>query len=144
MIAAELDSAELAKLTVAEMLKRRILINCTAIPCCASCLRTSWSGATSIRRLTRWTKFCGTRRGAQCARRRTTSWLAKPPWNAGKPPFPLRKTPTFWPRAAACSGEDLCSIADLSSGECAASKLGHDVKHNPREYAMPSMPSRWC
>ncbi len=30
MVAAELDSAELAKLTVAEMLKRRILINCTS------------------------------------------------------------------------------------------------------------------
>ena len=30
MIAAELDSAELATLTVAEMLKRRILINCTS------------------------------------------------------------------------------------------------------------------
>ena len=30
MVAAELDSAELAKLTVAEMLKRKILINCTS------------------------------------------------------------------------------------------------------------------
>ena len=30
MVAAELDSAELAKLTVAEMLKHRILINCTS------------------------------------------------------------------------------------------------------------------
>jgi acetylornithine aminotransferase/acetylornithine/N-succinyldiaminopimelate aminotransferase len=30
MIAAELDSAELAKLTVAEMLRRHILINCTS------------------------------------------------------------------------------------------------------------------
>jgi acetylornithine aminotransferase/acetylornithine/N-succinyldiaminopimelate aminotransferase len=30
MIAAELDSADLAKLTVSEMLKRRILINCTS------------------------------------------------------------------------------------------------------------------
>jgi acetylornithine aminotransferase/acetylornithine/N-succinyldiaminopimelate aminotransferase len=30
MIAAELDSADLAKLTVAEMLKRRIVINCTS------------------------------------------------------------------------------------------------------------------
>ena len=30
MIAAELDSADLAKATVAEMLKRRILINCTS------------------------------------------------------------------------------------------------------------------
>jgi acetylornithine aminotransferase/acetylornithine/N-succinyldiaminopimelate aminotransferase len=30
MVAAELDSAELAKLVVAEMLKRHILINCTS------------------------------------------------------------------------------------------------------------------
>jgi acetylornithine aminotransferase/acetylornithine/N-succinyldiaminopimelate aminotransferase len=30
MLAAELDSADLAKLTVAEMLKRRIIINCTS------------------------------------------------------------------------------------------------------------------
>jgi hypothetical protein len=30
MIAAELDSADLAKLTVAEMLERKILINCTS------------------------------------------------------------------------------------------------------------------
>jgi acetylornithine aminotransferase/acetylornithine/N-succinyldiaminopimelate aminotransferase len=30
MVAAELDSADLAKLTVAEMLKRHILINCTS------------------------------------------------------------------------------------------------------------------
>jgi acetylornithine aminotransferase/acetylornithine/N-succinyldiaminopimelate aminotransferase len=30
MLAAELDSADLAKATVAEMLKRRILINCTS------------------------------------------------------------------------------------------------------------------
>jgi acetylornithine aminotransferase/acetylornithine/N-succinyldiaminopimelate aminotransferase len=30
MLAAELDSADLAKLTVAEMLKRHIVINCTS------------------------------------------------------------------------------------------------------------------
>ena len=30
MVAAELDSADLAKTTVAEMLKRHILINCTS------------------------------------------------------------------------------------------------------------------
>jgi acetylornithine aminotransferase/acetylornithine/N-succinyldiaminopimelate aminotransferase len=30
MVAAELDSADLGKLTVAEMLKRHILINCTS------------------------------------------------------------------------------------------------------------------
>ncbi|MGB0052846.1 MAG: ornithine carbamoyltransferase, partial [Terracidiphilus sp.] len=33
------------------------------------------------------------------------------------------------------AGEDLCSIADLSSSEVRAIlKLGHDIKHNPREY----------
>ena len=33
------------------------------------------------------------------------------------------------------AGEDLCSIADLSSAEVRAIlKLGHDVKRNPREY----------
>ena len=33
------------------------------------------------------------------------------------------------------SGEDLCSISDLSSGEVRAIlKLGHDVKHNPGAY----------
>ncbi len=37
--------------------------------------------------------------------------------------------------AARMSGEDMCSIADLSSGEVRAIlKLGHDVKRNPRDY----------
>jgi len=37
--------------------------------------------------------------------------------------------------AARLAGEDLCSIADLSSGEVRAIvKLGHDVKCNPREF----------
>ena len=37
--------------------------------------------------------------------------------------------------AARLAGEDLCSIADLSSAEVRAIlKLGHDVKRNPREY----------
>jgi ornithine carbamoyltransferase len=37
--------------------------------------------------------------------------------------------------AARMSGEDLCSIADLSSAEVRALlKLGHDIKQNPREY----------
>ena len=37
--------------------------------------------------------------------------------------------------AARLSGEDLCSISDLSSTEVRAlMKLGHDVKRNPREY----------
>jgi ornithine carbamoyltransferase len=37
--------------------------------------------------------------------------------------------------AARLAGEDLCSIADLSSSEVRALlKLGHNVKRNPREY----------
>jgi len=37
--------------------------------------------------------------------------------------------------AARLSGEDLCSISDLSSAEVrAVLKLAHDVKRNPREY----------
>jgi ornithine carbamoyltransferase len=37
--------------------------------------------------------------------------------------------------ATRLAGEDLCSIADLSSAEVRAIlKLGHDVKRNPREY----------
>ena len=48
---------------------------------------------------------------------------------------PVEKDPDILAAAARMSGEDLCSIADLSSAEVRAIlKLGHDVKCNPREY----------
>jgi ornithine carbamoyltransferase len=48
---------------------------------------------------------------------------------------PVQKDPDILAAAARLSGEDLCSIADLSSAEVRAIlKLGHEVKHNPREY----------
>src|ERR1035441_6488635 len=48
---------------------------------------------------------------------------------------PIQKDPDVLAAAARLAGEDLCSIADLSSGEVRAIlKLGHDVKRNPREY----------
>ena len=48
---------------------------------------------------------------------------------------PVQKDPDVLAAAARMSGEDLCSIADLSSSEVRAIlKLGHDVKRNPREY----------
>ena len=48
---------------------------------------------------------------------------------------PVEKDPDILAAAARMSGEDLCSIADLSSAEVRAiMKLGHDVKCNPREY----------
>jgi len=58
---------------------------------------------------------------------------------------PVEKDPDILAAAARLAGEDMCSIADLSSGEVRAIlKLGHDVKRNPREYRHASMPSRWC
>ena len=48
---------------------------------------------------------------------------------------PVQKDPDILAAAARMAGEDLCSIADLSSAEVRAIlKLGHDVKRNPREY----------
>jgi ornithine carbamoyltransferase len=49
--------------------------------------------------------------------------------------IPVQKDPEVLAAAARLAGEDLCSIADLSSAEVRALlKLGHDVKRNPREY----------
>jgi ornithine carbamoyltransferase len=49
--------------------------------------------------------------------------------------IPVQKDPDILAAAARLSGEDMCSIADLSSAEVRAIlKLGCDVKRNPREY----------
>ena len=49
--------------------------------------------------------------------------------------IPVQKDPEVLAAAARLAGEDLCSIADLSSAELRALlKLGHDVKRNPRDY----------
>jgi len=49
--------------------------------------------------------------------------------------IPVQKDPDVLAAAARLAGEDMCSIADLSSGEVRAIlKLGHDVKRNPRDY----------
>jgi ornithine carbamoyltransferase len=48
---------------------------------------------------------------------------------------PVQKDPEVLAAAARLAGEDLCSIADLSSAEVRAIlKLSHDVKRSPREY----------
>ncbi len=47
----------------------------------------------------------------------------------------MQKDADILAAARALSGEDLCSMADLSSAEVRAIlKLGHDVKRNPRDY----------
>ena len=56
MVAAELDSAELGKAAVAEMLKRHILINCTSDTVLRFLRRTYWSAHTWIPRSRRLTK----------------------------------------------------------------------------------------
>jgi ornithine carbamoyltransferase len=48
---------------------------------------------------------------------------------------PVQKDQDILSAAARLAGEDLCSIADLSSSEVRAIvKLGHDIKLNPGEY----------
>jgi ornithine carbamoyltransferase len=48
---------------------------------------------------------------------------------------PVEKDPDILAAAARLAGEDLCSIADLTSAEVRAIlKLGHEIKRNPREY----------
>jgi ornithine carbamoyltransferase len=49
--------------------------------------------------------------------------------------LPVEKDPDILAAAARLAGEDLCSIADLTSAEVRAIlKLGHEIKRNPREY----------
>ena len=82
MIAAELDSAELAKLTVAEMLKRRILINCTSdtvLRFLPPYILERAHVDTAIAALDEI--FTEHAAAHQRVRRRSTSWLATPPWN---------------------------------------------------------------
>jgi len=50
--------------------------------------------------------------------------------------IPVHQDPDILAAAARLAGEDLCSIADLSSAEVRAIlKLGHDVKRNPNAYS---------
>ena len=52
-----------------------------------------------------------------------------------EPAVPVAQDPDVLAAAARLNGEDMCSIADLSSGEVRAIlKLGHEVKRNPRAY----------
>ncbi len=53
----------------------------------------------------------------------------------GDSAIPVQQDPEILAAAARLAGEDLCSVADLSSAEVRALvKLGHEVKRNPRAY----------
>jgi ornithine carbamoyltransferase len=63
------------------------------------------------------------------------SMVSKAILEASEAAIPVRKDPDILAAAARLAGEDMCSVADLSSAEVRAIlKLGHDVKRNPREY----------
>ena len=52
-----------------------------------------------------------------------------------QPEINIASDPDILAAATRMSGEDLCSISDLSNSEVRALlKLGHDVKRNPRDY----------
>ena len=131
MVAAELDSADLAKLTVAEMLKRRIVINCTSdtvLRFLPPFILKNEHVDTAIAALDEiFTEYAANRRAAAHPQE-DTAWLAEQPSNNGS--RGSRAPRSRHPAAAArLAGEDLCSIADLSSAEVRAIlKLGHDVK----------------
>ncbi len=52
-----------------------------------------------------------------------------------EPTVPVHQDPDILAAAARMAGEDLCSIADLSSAEVRAIlKLGHEIKRNPTDF----------
>ena len=139
MLAAELDSADLAKLTVAEMLKRQILINCTSDtvlrflpPYIIERTHVDDSDQGAGRNSYRQGRGCA---APQIRPQEETTVASRATMERRAPAVPVQKDPDILAAAARLAGEDLCSIADLSSGEVRAIlKLGHDVKRNPREY----------
>lgn len=66
---------------------------------------------------------------------REESIVAKATLEQREQAVPVHKDPDILAAATRLAGEDMCSIADLSSSEVRAIlKLAHDVKRNPREY----------
>ena len=137
MIAAELDSADLGKLAVTEMLKQHIVINCTSdtvLRFLPPYIFEREHVDTTVAALDEFfTENAGLASAA--AKEGEPSMANKVLARAAAPAVPVQKDPDVLAAAARMAGEDLCSIADLSSAEVRAIlKLGHDVKRNPREY----------
>ncbi len=141
MIAAELDSADLAKLTVAEMLKRRILINCTSDTVLRFLPPYILERAHVDTAIAALDEIFTEHAGAQAppipppTPQEDTTMASRATLDRPAAAVPVQKDPDILAAAARLAGEDMCSIADLSSAEVRAIlKLGHDVKRNPREY----------
>ena len=136
MIAAELDSADLAKLTVEEMLKRRIIINRTS----DTVLRFLPPYIIERKHVDEAIKALDeilTEQGRGCKhgdsnRRRKHPWLAEQPWSAGRQQFPCRKIRIFWPRLRGWQVRTCARSRISRAAKCARIvKLGHDVKMQP-------------
>ena len=144
MLAAEVDSADLGKKVVAEMLKRRILINCTSdtvLRFLPPYILEKPHVDTAIAALDEI--FSNTR---PRSRRRKASWAVKQLLELVHGAVPVQKDPDILAAATRMSGEDLCSIADLSSAEVRAI-----IETRPRRQAQSARvpprartPSRWC
>ncbi len=113
MLAAELDSADLAKLTVAEMLKRHILINCTSdtvlrfLPPYIIERKHVDEAIAALDEI-----FTEKAAAVSCRtpeRRRKQPWLAEQPLERRRPAVPVQKDPDILAAAARLAGEDMCS-----------------------------------
>ncbi len=119
MIAAELDSAELAKTAVAEMLKRHILINCTSetvLRFLPPYILERAHVDTAIAALDEiFTEYAAGHTRQQCAHPQEDTLVAsKTTMERRDLGVPVEKDPDILAAAARLAGEDLCSIADLS------------------------------
>ncbi len=119
MLAAELDSADLAKLTVAEMLKRHILINCTSdtvLRFLPPYILERAHVDTAIAALDEiFTEHAAAATHAPQPPKEDKSMASKATLEH-PPALPVQKDPDILAAAARLAGEDMCSIADLSSG----------------------------
>ena len=138
MLAAELDSADLAKLVVARnaeaphphQLHQR---HRAALPAALHPeARARGHSHRRARRNSDRARIASRRPIPSPIRRRTHAWPAK---TIATPRFQSRKTPTFWPRPPAWPART-CAPSPISPApKCApSSSSGHDVKRNPREY----------
>ena len=147
MIAAELDSADLAKHAVTEMLKRRILINCTSDTVLRFLPPYIFERAhvdTAIAALDKVFTAYTAAQAAVPSSEEDKPWLAK--LSLKHRSIPVEKDPDILAAAARLDGEDMCSIADLIQRRGARHSQARPRRQaqSRASIAMRSTPSRWC
>ena len=126
------------------MLKRRILINCTSdtvLRFLPPYILERAHVDTAIAALDEIFTEHAARTALQPHPQEDTNVASKSTHRTPHSAVPVQKDPDILAAAARLAGEDMCSIADLSSAEVRAIlKLGHDVKRNPAR--VPPRPRR--